>query len=102
MFLNRCLVLLLSGFLAVGTVAAKETPAPEKIRPTGVPATAAAKDDSESDSPVPKKSARKKSAKRAVQSDEDASLGTLPNGVPVTKAKSVMVIDAQTGHILYE
>ena len=101
MFLNRFLILLLSGFLAVGSVAGKETPAPEQIRPTGVPAKAV-KDDSESDTPIPKKSTKKKSTKRAAKSDEETPLGTLPNGVPVTKAKSVMVIDAQTGRILYE
>lgn len=100
MLLKRCWILLLSGVLAVSGIVAKETPSPEQIRPTGV-STPFPKD--ESDSPAPRKAAtRKKPAKRAVTSDDDVPLGLLPNGVPATKAKSIMVINAQTGQILYE
>jgi D-alanyl-D-alanine carboxypeptidase (penicillin-binding protein 5/6) len=74
----------------------------EQIRPTGVP-TPPDQEQEESSTPKPKSSSRKKSARRSPKSEEDApSPGTLPNGVPITKAQSVMVIDAQTGRTLYE
>jgi len=101
MFPKRWFILLLSGLLAVSNAVGKEPTPAEQIRPTGVH-TPADKADSESDSPIPKKSTKKKWTNRAAKSDEDASLGTLPNGVPVTKARSIMVINAQTGQILYE
>ena len=95
--------ILLVTWLLAGCCACWNVTAAEKIRPTGVPASAA--DESDSSTPKPKPSAKKKSSRRSATSDEEpaaAPLGTLPNGVPVTKAQSVMVIDAQTGRILYE
>src|SRR5205085_1119251 len=55
------------------------------------------------DSPKLKNAAKKKRTRRAAKSEEEVGpVATLPNGVPLTNAKSVMVIDAQTGQILYE
>ena len=100
MLLTRCWALLLSGVLAATSVFGQQRPTPEQIRPTGV-STPYPK--AEAASPKPKSSAKKKrTARRATKSEDDTPLGTLPNGVPLTKAKSVMVIDAQTGQSLYE
>jgi D-alanyl-D-alanine carboxypeptidase (penicillin-binding protein 5/6) len=99
MLLRRLCVLLLSGILAASSALGQRGSAPEQIRPTGV-STPVPKDDS--DTPKPKSGGKKKRTHRATQSEEEPSLGTLPNGVPLTKAQSVMVIDAQTGRILYE
>src|ERR1051325_10725231 len=74
--------------------------AAEQIRPTGI---ATPVEDENASPPKPKTGAKKKSARRATKPEEEAPpLGTLPNGVPITKAHSVMVIDAQTGRTLYE
>jgi len=97
--LRQCCVLVLSGILAASSVLAQRATTPEQIRPTGV-STPIPNDDS--DSPKPKSSPKKKRTHRSTQSDDEAPLGTLPNGIPQTKAQSVMVIDAQTGKILYE
>src|SRR5882724_8962590 len=101
MLLKRRATLLLT-WLLVAFFTSWNVPAAEKIRPTGVPPPA--EEESESSTPKPKSSAKKKSARRAAKSNEEAAapLGTLPNGVPITKAQSVMVIDAQTGRTLYE
>src|SRR4051812_27275228 len=101
MLLRQCCVLVLSGILAASNVLAERASTPEQIRPTGV-STPVPKEDSDSDSPKPKSSAKKKRPHRSTQSDDEAPLGTLPNGIPQTKAQSVMVIDAQSGKILYE
>jgi D-alanyl-D-alanine carboxypeptidase (penicillin-binding protein 5/6) len=99
MLLKRCCILWLSIAL-VAPSAFSQRGTPEQIRPTGV-STPFPKDDS--DTPKPKSSPKKQRSHGAAKSDEDAvPLGTLPNGVPVTKAKSVIVIDAQNGRILYE
>ena len=95
----RCWILLLCGAFAANGVFPRHLPAAEQIRPTGVSTPFSTE---ESATPKPKSSSKKKPARRAAKSDEDAPLGTLPNGIPVTKAKSVMVIDAQTGRSLYE
>lgn len=116
MFLRRWSVLFLFGVWTLTGLSAREPAAAEQIRPTGVPtpvsqdepdisrpkkATKASDDDE--DAPKAKKATKKKPGRRASKGEDEApSLGTLPNGVPVTKAKSVMVIDAQTGQILYE
>src|SRR6185295_7326079 len=99
MFQVRALVWLLCGAIAATSAFGQQTSAPEQVRPTGV-STPYPRD--ETDSPKPKASAKKKSTRRATRADEDVPLGVLPNGVPATKAKSVIVIDAQTGRSLYE
>ena len=99
MLLRRLCVLLLSGILAASSALGQRASAPEQIRPTGV-STPSPKEDS--DAPKSKSSGKKKRTHRSTQSEEEPALGTLPNGVPLTKAQSVMVIDAQTGRILYE
>jgi len=100
MFQGRTLVWFLCGAIAATSAFGQRTTAPEQIRPTGV-STPFPKDD-DADTPKPKSSAKKKPARRASRSDDDRPLGVLPNGVPNTGAKSVIVIDAQTGRILYE
>jgi serine-type D-Ala-D-Ala carboxypeptidase (penicillin-binding protein 5/6) len=88
--------------LAIAISFAGQTRAAEQIRPTGVP-TPLGKEESDTPKPKTKSPAQKKSTRRAARSEEDAvPLGTLPNGVPLTKAQSVIVIDAQSGRILYE
>jgi D-alanyl-D-alanine carboxypeptidase (penicillin-binding protein 5/6) len=98
MFLKRCSILLLSGVVAASGVLGQRTVA-EEIRPSGV-STPFPKD--QSSTPKPKASSKKKSPRRSARAEEDTPLGTLPNGVPLTKAQSIMVIDAQTGRTLYE
>lgn len=99
MLLKRRAILLLTSLL-VACCACRDAAAAEKIRPTGVPTPT---EEEESSTPKPKSSTKKKSTQRPAKSDEEVPpLGTLPNGVPVTKAQSVMVIDAQTGRSLYE
>jgi len=103
MFLKRCSILVLSSVLAFGCGTAPCLAA-EQIRPTGV-TTPFADDDSDAPPKAKAVTRKKKPAKRApkaARAEEDVSLGTLPNGVPVTKAKSVLVIDAHTGQTLYE
>ncbi|MFL6515283.1 MAG: D-alanyl-D-alanine carboxypeptidase family protein [Chthoniobacterales bacterium] len=103
--LKRWSILFLSGVLAFTLPAAHCCIAAEQIRPTGVPAPSSSSDDDDDDAPKAKIASKKKPARRsskAAKSDDEPSLGTLPNGVPVTKARSVMVIDAQTGQVLYE
>jgi D-alanyl-D-alanine carboxypeptidase (penicillin-binding protein 5/6) len=102
--MKRWLLLVLSVLLVI-TSPASRTYAAEQIRPTGV--TAPAESDEDDSLPKPKTSSKKKSERRlqkASKAEEDVPppLGILPNGVPLTKAQSVMVIDAQTGRILYE
>src|SRR5437762_7047040 len=99
--LKRRAILLLT-WLLVASCACWNVTAAEKIRPTGVPTSA--DDESDSSTPKPKRSAKKKSTRRSAKSDEEPAppLGILPNGVPITKAQSIMVIDAQTGRSLYE
>jgi D-alanyl-D-alanine carboxypeptidase (penicillin-binding protein 5/6) len=102
MLLKRGWILLLSGVVAASSAPVQRAVA-EDIRPTGV-STPFPTD--ESTKPKAKSSSKKKkSARRSTKSEDEeplTSLGTLPNGVPLTKAQSVMVIDAQTGRILYE
>jgi D-alanyl-D-alanine carboxypeptidase (penicillin-binding protein 5/6) len=102
MLLKRCSILFLSSVLAL-TCLADRCLAVEQIRPTGVPTPV---EEDEADSPKPQKTSKKKPTRprpaKAAKSNDDAPLGLLPNGVPLTKAQSVMVIDAQTGRILYE
>jgi serine-type D-Ala-D-Ala carboxypeptidase (penicillin-binding protein 5/6) len=104
MLLKRWSILFLSGFLAFA-LPATHCIAAEQIRPTGVPAPSSS-DDEDADAPQPKKNVSKKKPVRrsakSVKSDDEPALGTLPNGVPITKARSIMVIDAQSGQILYE
>ncbi|HJT81131.1 MAG TPA: hypothetical protein VJ719_08035, partial [Chthoniobacterales bacterium] len=97
MFVKRWWIFLLSAVLAFSCVS-EHGFAAEKIRPTGVPAPAS--DDEEDSTPKPKSATKKKSTKRSSKkskSDYEAPVATLPNGVPITRAKSVLVIDAQTG-----
>jgi D-alanyl-D-alanine carboxypeptidase (penicillin-binding protein 5/6) len=77
----------------------------EQIRPTGIDTVANAATDESDDSDAPKPKKKRKTGARAKNAERDEAaqpLGTLPNGVPVTKARSIMVIDAQTGQTLYE
>jgi D-alanyl-D-alanine carboxypeptidase (penicillin-binding protein 5/6) len=100
--MKRWFILVLSGLLAI-TSPGTRVFAAEQVRPTGI--TAPAEADDEDDAPKPKAAAKKKpvrKATRAAKADDAAPLGILPNGVPQTKAQSVMVIDAQTGRTLYE
>jgi len=95
--LSLCSALLVSATLGQQVV-------PEQIRPTGV-STPFPKEDSDSNTPKPKSSGKKKRTHRAAkpqEEEETAPVATLPNGIPITKAKSVMVIDAQTGRSMYE
>jgi D-alanyl-D-alanine carboxypeptidase (penicillin-binding protein 5/6) len=104
MLLKRWSILFLSGVLAFA-LPASHCIAAEQIRPTGVPAPSSSSDDDDADAPKAKIASKKKPARRsnkAAKSDDEPPLGTLPNGVPATKARSVMVIDAQTGQVLYE
>jgi D-alanyl-D-alanine carboxypeptidase (penicillin-binding protein 5/6) len=100
MLLKHCWIVLLSNVLAVSSITDRCLAA-EQIRPTGISSPAQTDD---ADNPKPKSTAKKKARRsaKADKSEEDAPLGTLPNGVPLTKARSVMVIDAQTGQTLYE
>ena len=99
MLLTRFAVLILSCALAATTLFGQQI-VPEQVRPTGV-STPFPRE--EANSPKPKSTAKKKRARRAPKPEEDtAPVATLPNGIPLTKAKSVMVIDAQTGQSLYE
>jgi len=99
MLLKRPAILFLATLVAACWVWANPLVA-EQIRPTGVPTPP---DDEEVSTPKPKSSGKKKSARRAAKTEQPAPpLGTLPNGVPITKAQSVVVIDAQTGRTLYE
>src|SRR5947209_1980788 len=95
----RWVVLFVFSSLLATTTPAQQI-VPEQVRPTGV-TTPFPRDDS--DSAKSKSSAKKKRTHRAAKAEEeDAPAGTLPGGVPITKARSVMVIDAQTGRSLYE
>lgn len=67
---------------------------PEIVRPTGVVK-----------SPAKQHSSKSKRAKSAIKSSEDdvPIVSTVPGGsVPTTGAKSVMIVDARSGQILYE
>lgn len=52
--------------------------------------------------PKKKKSSKHSTALRAEAVEKDPEPSTLPNGVPNTRAASVIVIDARTGEVLYE
>jgi serine-type D-Ala-D-Ala carboxypeptidase (penicillin-binding protein 5/6) len=102
MLLKRFFIVLLCGLFGATSPVIRPCAA-EQIRPTGVPTPA---DAGEDDSPKAKVASKKKPSRRAAKAskteDDAPPLGILPNGVPVTKAQSVMVIDAQTGRSLYE
>jgi D-alanyl-D-alanine carboxypeptidase (penicillin-binding protein 5/6) len=85
---------------------------PNDVRPTGIaapppralavhPKATAADDEDESSTPAPKKRSRSRAA-RAPAPAPAPELSRGPGGVPNTGAKSVMMIDAKTGQILYE
>jgi serine-type D-Ala-D-Ala carboxypeptidase (penicillin-binding protein 5/6) len=94
----RFAALLLSSAVLASSVSGQQI-VPEQVRPTGV-STPFPKD--ETDTPKPKNTGKKKRVRQSPKSEDDTPLATLPNGIPLTKAKSVMVIDAQTGQTLYE
>jgi D-alanyl-D-alanine carboxypeptidase (penicillin-binding protein 5/6) len=103
MFRKRWLIFLLTTVLALAAVSDHGFAA-EKIRPTGI--SARSDDEAEADStPKPKSSTKKKSSPRSSRrskAEDEAAVATLPNGIPITKARSVIIVDAQTGQILYE
>jgi D-alanyl-D-alanine carboxypeptidase (penicillin-binding protein 5/6) len=63
---------------------------------------AATDSDDEDDAAPPPKSSRKKARPVRAKAEEKADLGREPGGAPRTTAKSVIMIDARTGQILYE
>ena len=65
---------------------------------------ASANDDADDEEAAAAKPARKRkaSSRSARATDEAAPLGREPNGVPRTSAKSIIMIDARSGQILYE
>jgi D-alanyl-D-alanine carboxypeptidase (penicillin-binding protein 5/6) len=94
---RRFLLLWIAFALALSGFA--QTPEPEVVRPTGV-ATSPAKERA----PTRKaKSTPKSSTNRSKKAQPAPTpFPTLPNGVPRTVAKSVMIVDARTGETLYE
>jgi D-alanyl-D-alanine carboxypeptidase (penicillin-binding protein 5/6) len=111
--------LLCALFVSFGAVAQDDT----AVRPSGVAkvprgdnaasegptirkakrAHAAASDsDDEDDQPAPPKRNRKRAHARDREDDPVVDLGKEVNGVPRTAAKSIIMIDAKTGQILYE
>lgn len=98
--------------LALTTFA--QAPEPETVRPTGVSAPPAkeralkakpvdTEEDEPKAKPKPKAKVKSKSARVRPKKAEQPPPGPpLPGGVPRTVAKSVMIVDARTGHTLYE
>ncbi|MEP6602491.1 MAG: D-alanyl-D-alanine carboxypeptidase family protein [Spartobacteria bacterium] len=99
-----CIFYLCAAFIGFGVFAQDESNA---VRPTGVERRfpkAKAVDSEDESTPTPKP-ARKKSnpvAKAPRPAAPELPLAREPGGVPRTGAKSVMMIDARTGQILYE
>jgi D-alanyl-D-alanine carboxypeptidase (penicillin-binding protein 5/6) len=103
-----CALSLFSVCLALEPATDEENP--NEVRPTGMPhrqhskakSTALAKSDSETDSSATPRPHR---ARRVVRSnaDEDAvPTQTVPGSIPNIGASSVIVVDVQSGRVLYE
>ena len=78
--------------------------AQDSVRPTGVP-DPLPKDDTLPSRPVHTRSHARAKAKPKSSSDdnEDVSIPTnVTGGVPATRAKSVIMVDARSGQVLYE
>lgn len=81
---------------------------PNEIRPTGVPhrqhskSSAAAKPDSDADSSAtPRLRRARRTAKPREANDDAIPIQTVPGSVPTIGASSVIVIDVQSGQVLY-
>lgn len=86
---------------ALSAFAVDPEPEPEVVRPTGVE-KAPAKERTPKERASKPKPKRARSTKKA-QEDDVPIVTTAPGGgVPATGAKSVMIIDAHSGQILYE
>jgi serine-type D-Ala-D-Ala carboxypeptidase (penicillin-binding protein 5/6) len=91
-----------SATFALSALAVDPQPEPEVVRPTGIDKTPAkeAAPKERASKPKPK---RARSAKKADDDDDVPIVTTAPGGsVPATGAKSVMIVDARSGQILYE
>jgi serine-type D-Ala-D-Ala carboxypeptidase (penicillin-binding protein 5/6) len=91
--LSRLLIVLFAMAMPLCCIAAETiSPAEDQnaIRPTGVP-----------DQPTHHKRVHRATAKSS-ESDEPAVTSTVPGTVPATSASSVIVINVQTGQVLYE
>ncbi|MEY2538643.1 MAG: hypothetical protein QOG67_2383 [Verrucomicrobiota bacterium] len=90
---------------ALAAIVAGQGLVAEEVRPTGVP-TPREKESADEASPITraKVKAKAKAPRRRTKDDDsdDTPVTTLPGGVPATKAKSIMMVDARTGQILYE
>jgi serine-type D-Ala-D-Ala carboxypeptidase (penicillin-binding protein 5/6) len=90
-------LLFVVGSLALAFCVAANTPFDEQdangVRPTGVP-----------DRPVSKQSFSNyaRTAKRRTTKHKQTAPPEIPNSVPSTNARSVIVVDAKTGEVLYE
>ena len=105
MKLNRYLGFCLC-VLTLATIAVGQSLVSEQVRPTGVPTPLEKTEKAEDAKPkaTSKPKAKSKATRHRAKDDDDdsAPIGTLPGGVPATKAKSVMMVDAKTGQTLYE
>ena len=72
----------------------------EPVRPTGVPTPPSSEKASKAKAPKARRQA--KSGRRHARKHEEAEPDTLPGRIPITRAKSVIIIDARTGQTLYE
>ena len=87
--------------LALATASVAQGIVTEEVRPTGVP-TPPAKENADEVAPKKAKTKAKASRHRAKDEDDDIVAGPVGGGVPATKAKSVVIVDAKTGQTLYE
>jgi len=91
---------------ALSALAVDPQPEPEVVRPTGVekaPAKESAKESTPRERASKPKPKRARSTKKKVDDDDVPIVSTGPgSSVPATGAKSVMMIDAHSGQILYE
>src|ERR1039457_6845267 len=91
---RRSITFLFAVTLALRAFAVDPETEPDVVRPTGI-----------EKSPAKEHSSKPKRARSAIRSSEDdvPIVSTVPGGsVPATGAKSVMIVDAHSGQILYE
>ena len=118
-FCRKCLPWFCAFFLALSSFAQDDE---QGVRPSGIskPSTGASDsagakptirkakrveaDDSDEGESTPKPSRKRKASAKASRKSDDtgASLPREANGVPRTSAKSIIMIDAHSGQILYE
>jgi len=92
---------LFAGGLVLAATAFVDLIAADAVRPTGVPTPA--EEEAAEATPKAKTKPKKARVSRAKpKNEEDKPVGTLPGGIPATGAKSVIIVDARTGQILYE